>query len=432
MKIQKLSLKNFAKFVDFQCEFDGKITKLVGVNGSGKSTIGLTAIVACLKGIAEKSKDGQIIGERFRFIGQSKKSADIMLTLIDEKRGNAEIKVSNHITQQGNEIRFDAPPDYPISEQWLADLFNAAFVSAKNFTALSSKEQALLLGIDPSEYDGKIKALKDEYTFLNREYRALGDPAPVEEIQSVDIMELVKKKNEIDKFNQEQNFRRQQIEKTKDSILDIESHIKDIEKKIKELQEDLKSEYSDFKKTESQLNTLPEPRSLQDPAPIMNKIEQASETNNKALAYREYIKVKTQKEIKLAKLNSNKKQQEKVFEQRTDFIKKFNTDFDDLTIDDDGGLLLKGRPIKEPYFSKGELEIIVAKLYASTNPEWRIRFIDEFNVLDEANQTKLIDTLLTDGFQLIIAEVGDKAIGENVLLLRECKIVENYKQEKLL
>ena len=103
-----------------------------------------------------------------------------------------------------------------------------------------------------------------------------------------------------------------------------------------------------------------------------------------------------------------------------------------MTIDDDGGLLLKGRPIKEPYFSKGELEIIVAKLYASTNPEWRIRFIDEFNVLDESNQTKLIDTLLTDGFQLIIAEVGDKAIGENVLLLRECKIVENYKQEKLL
>ena len=69
MKIKSLKLTNFAKFTDFEIEFDGNITRLVGLNGDGKTTVGLNAIWAGIKGISLKCKDGQLFGDRFRFIG---------------------------------------------------------------------------------------------------------------------------------------------------------------------------------------------------------------------------------------------------------------------------------------------------------------------------------------------------------------------------
>ena len=153
MKIKELKIKNFAEFTDFECEFDKDITHLVGTNGSGKTTVGLTSIWACLKGIAEKTKDG-LVGERFRFIGKSGKSSDIELTVYDEKT-KSEVVIKNHITPAGNKITCQPVQD----DKWLFDLLNVAFLSAKNFSEVDSKKQALLLGVDTSEYDQKIQGL---------------------------------------------------------------------------------------------------------------------------------------------------------------------------------------------------------------------------------------------------------------------------------
>ena len=100
----------------------------------------------------------------------------------------------------------------------------------------------------------------------------------------------------------------------------------------------------------------------------------------------------------------------------------------------DGALLLNGRPVKEPHFSRGELELIVAKLYTSMNPTLKTRFIDDFETLDDESQTKLLDTLLAQGFQVITAEVRKTNNKDNTLLLRECKVVteKSQKKEKLV
>ncbi len=135
MKIKNLKAKGFGKFTDLEIEFDGQITKLIGANGSGKTSI-LYMIWAALKGIAEKDRDGQLIGERFRFISNGK-SADIELTLFDEDK-QAEIKVRNHITAGGNHISFKAPEDYPISDKWLKNLLSVAFLSASTGSTGSS------------------------------------------------------------------------------------------------------------------------------------------------------------------------------------------------------------------------------------------------------------------------------------------------------
>ena len=73
MKIKEIRAKNFAKFTDFELVLNDQVTRLIGINGSGKTTVGLTLLWAGFKGIAEKSSTNQLIGERFRFLSEDKK-----------------------------------------------------------------------------------------------------------------------------------------------------------------------------------------------------------------------------------------------------------------------------------------------------------------------------------------------------------------------
>lgn len=410
MKIKKLKLENFAKFTNFEIEFDGKITNLVGINGSGKTTIGLTAIWACLKGISENSGKGQLIGERYRFIGTDKKTADIELTLFDEEH-NAEIKIKNHISKDSNKITFHAPKNYKIDNDWINNLFAVAFLSAKNFTRYSPKEQAILLGIDTASFDDELNKAKEEYTYINRQIKSFGEIDHVEKVEKVSISELLEEKRKADEFNNDQNKRKDDIDNYTREVMSLKKQKEEIEKKIK--------------LSCAILNNFDEPEFLIDTTEIIEKINNAEEINSKAVLYNNYVSKAAERNSAVLELEQNKKAQQEIMQKRLDYIKSFNFDFKELSIGEDGGLLLNNRPIKEQYFSKGELEIIIAKLHANKNPNLKVRFIDDFELLDEQNQESIIKTLLDSGFQIITARVGDKIKSkENTILLRECKKIE--------
>jgi len=421
MKIKKLELKNFAQFTDFECEFDKNVTHLVGVNGSGKTTIGLTSVWACLKGIAERSKDG-LVGERFRFIGKAGKSSDIKLTVYDEKT-QKEVVIKNHITATGNNITCQ-----PVQEEnWLFDLLNVAFLSAKNFSNIDSKKQALLLGVDTTEHDEKIKVLKEEFTLLNRDYRNFGDIAVVEPTESVDVSALVEKKGKLESvYYHEQEL----VTEHNTSVSHVNQQRPQWVEKISELKEQIK-------KCEKWLVDNPEVALKEavvkpDTEKLREQIQNAQQTNNAANQYQGYLEQTKLKEEKKKELAHNKTKQDEAENTRLEYIKSFNFGFKGLNVDPTGNLVLNDRPIREPYFSKGELELIVAKLCMSQNPKLTTRFIDDFELLDEANQAKIVDGLLEKGFQIITAEVGNKKTEDNTILLRECKKVEKYEEKTTL
>lgn len=417
MKLKNLKMKNFAKFTNFEVEFDGKITNLVGINGSGKTTIGLTAIWACLKGISKKSRDGQLIGERWRFIGKDKATANIELTLIDEEK-NAEIKVINNISADSNKITFHAPKNYKMDRDWLSNLFSVAFLSAKNFTQHSSKEQAILLGIDTASFDDELKQVKEEYTYINRQIKSFGEIDHVEKVEKVSISELLELKNKSDAFNLEQENIAEKIDEYECCVRNRQSDIEDLLNEIENNKAEIKSFQDKLKNIGISLPKV-------DTTAIIYKINNAEETNQKAAEHDKYIAKTNEKNAKIEELNQNKETQQEIMQKRLDYIKSFNFGFKELSIGEDGGLLLKNKPIKEPYFSKGELEIIVAKLHTQRDPNLKFRFIDDFELLDEQNQESIIKTLLDSGFQIITAQVGDKAeSNKNTVLLRECKKIE--------
>jgi len=417
-KIEALGAKNFKKFSNIEVIFNSKVTRFVASNGEGKTTLGSQILLAALKGVA-KNGDA-LIGNRWQFIGDNGKSADTWVKIRDTK-ANALVKFSNHITASKNEYTFElleGPEGYVVDEKWFRSLMNASLLSANTFCSLSPKQQAVELGIDVSEHDTAIKEIKNEYTLLRRDLKAFGDLTPVNKIDKISIAELIKEKDEIEKHNQIQN----EIIIEKKRINNIIQLLND---DIQSLKDDIIGKEKHLREKVKDLNSIPDPEKAKLSEIINAKIETADETNVAAEAYDNFIQKKTAKTNIQNKIDKNRTELLKEENKRKETIKEFKLPFDELNIDEDGGLVLKNRYITTNTFSSGELEVIVAKLAASTNPDFKVRFVDDIDLLDDEHQESLIKTLKEMGFQLIIASVRDTYTtnDENILHLKDAKII---------
>lgn len=490
MKIKEISLSNFSKYDQVTVSFDENVTYLIGKNGSGKSTLGITAIWFMFQGIAEKATGGAspLIGERFRFIGPKAATARGEMTLYDEKT-MAEIKVYRKLTKTGTEVSFEGPEGLELDQHWLTDLFNIFLIAPKKFTELSPKEQANALGIDTAPFDKEIAALKLEYTSIGREIKAI-DVAPVEKAEEIDVKALIAQKEQIrDRLNNQyrenqtkNRATREAWEKEKkavdDEVAQFNNEIEEsrvFRKTMTDLRDQLQTyqlnvpdfdslvDFSGLKeqilgwiqegprkpkvaadlypKAPTNLADMPqeyEPAADEkvyvverpddkEMTEIDLKIFQAGETNKKALLYQQYEQRVKEKEAKEKLLKANKDKQATKEEERLAYIRKFKFPFSNLTVGDDGELLLQGKPIKEPYFSTGEILKVVPILLSTSNPDLKYVFLQDFNLMDEDKQKEIADYLTGKGFQLVVEIVGKAKIAEkNCILLKDNIVVEDY------
>lgn len=490
MKIKEISLSNFSKYDQVTVSFDENVTYLIGKNGSGKSTLGITAIWFMFQGIAEKATGGAspLIGERFRFIGPKAATARGEMTLYDEKT-MAEIKVYRKLTKTGTEVAFEGPEGLELGQKWLTDLFNIFLIAPKKFTELSPKEQANALGIDTTPFDKEIYALKLEHTAIGREIKAI-DVAPVEKVEEIDVSALMAKKDEIrnrlnnlyrdnqaanratrEAWEQEKRLIDEQVgeynaelERTRtvradltglrdrltdyrqrypdfDDLVDYSRLRDQISEWIKEGPREPKIAADLYPKAPTNLADMPEgyePTEKErvyiverpddkEMTAIDLEIFAAGETNKKALLYQQYEQRLKDKEAKEKKLQENKTAQAAKEEARLDYIRKFKFPFSNLTVGEDGELLLAGKPIKEPYFSTGEILKVVPILLSTSNPDLKYVFLQDFNLMDEDKQKEIADYLTGKGFQLVVEMVGKTKIAEkNCILLKDNVVVEDY------
>lgn len=470
MKIKEISLNNFANYEKVTVNLDPNINFYVGKNGSGKSTLGITGVQAIFQGIAEKASGGNmpVIAERFRFIGPLGASSKNHIILIDEQNGNAEIKISRKITKSGTELQIEAPDSYgQLDQDWLNSLFNIFLISPKHFLLLSPKEQAKALGIDTKQFDQRIAELKKEYTETNAVYRSYGELPEVEKVDRVDVTVLQAQKKEVaDKLNAKYLENKKTNEELKSAwenkckVIENECSVFNnqqiaLENKIEQataLYSKLEGlgyagyEVSDWIKSlgkpeeakvfENYYPVKPEYiQELPDRAEldaIDAQIVAAGETNNKALLYEQYVEKKTKKEATEASLKANKDKQAATEAERLEYIKAFKFPFSNLTVGEDGELLLNGKPIKSEYFSTGELLKIIPVLISTTQPELKYVFLQDFNLMDEDKQKEIEEFLTGKGFQLVVEVVGKSKIAEkNCILLRDNIVVENYEESTM-
>lgn len=485
MKVKSIELNNFANYNKVSVSFDDNVTYLIGKNGSGKSTIGITAIWFMFCGIAEKSSGGTtpLIGERFRFIGPNGKTANGEMILHDEKTG-ADIKVLRKLTKTGTDLSFEAPEGYELDQNWLTDLFNIFLIAPKKFTELSSKEQAKALGIDTKQFDTRIAELKKDYTETNAVYRSYGELPEVDKVDRVDVTALQAQKKEVaDKLNAkylENKAHNDALKKKWEAACDvIDTECSAFNNKqvalantieqatalyskleglgytgyevsdwIKSLGKPEEAKYSeslypskptdlsimedDYQPDEGELYYVRELPDRAELDAIDAQIVSAGETNNNALLYEQYLEKKTKKGVYETALRTNKERQAATEAERLEYIKAFKFPFSNLTVGEDGELLLNGKPIKQEYFSTGELLKIIPVLISTTQPELKYVFLQDFNLMDEDKQKEIEEFLTGKGFQLVVEVVGKSKIADkNCILLRDNIVVEDYEESTM-
>lgn len=469
MKIKEICLNNFAEYTNVTASLDPNVNFLVGKNGSGKSTLGLTGVQAIFQGIAEKATNGTtpVSGERFRFIGPAGATSKNYIILVDEQNGNAEIKISRKITKSGSELQIDAPEGYgKLDQDWLNSLFNIFLISPKRFIELSGKEQAKALGIDTKQFDEPIAVKKKQYTEINAVYRSFGELPEVEKVEKVDVTALQAQKKEVaDKLNAKYlenkkanevirlayekicketenecaTFNNKQIALTNtiEQATALYSKLEglgyggyEVSDWIKSLgkPEEAKVFENYYPEQPEYIQELPDRAELD---AIDAQILAAGETNNKALLYEQYLQKKEQKEAKAAELKANKEQQASTEAERLEYIKSFKFPFSNLTVSDDGELLLNGKPIKAEYWSSGELLKIIPVLIATTQPELKYVYLQDFSLLDEDKAKEIEEFLTGKGFQLVLELVGKTKIEDkNCILLRDNIVVDTYEESE--
>lgn len=476
MKIKDLTLYNFGKYGQVSVSFDEKVTYLVGPNGIGKTTLGGTGVQFMFEGIAEKAAKGKapLIAERFRFIGPNAKSSKGEMTLFDEKNG-VEVKVFRTMTKDANTVRFEGPAGMKLDQEWLTALFNEFMISPKKFTQLSAMDQARALGIDTTTFDSNIKALKEEYTGINRDLKQMGSVVPAEHCQPVDLTDLKAQKeaertrlNELYTANKKTNV---DLKAAYDAAVTewnnkLAAHNKSIEDGNSKVAEAfaalanyataLNMDPNDrpegsllahmwaavevFKATikkpltEAQIEKFQPkvPEYVQEMPPsteldaIDEKIMNASETNVKATAYTNYLEKQKQYDKLTADLEENKNKQQTEVDNRLAYIKSLPFPFEDLNLDEEGGLMFQNKLIKEPYFSTGELIKLIPILLSSLGNQLKYVFIQDFNLLDAQKQQDVEKYLTDEGYQLVIEYVGSEELTDkNCILLTDRAAEQN-------
>jgi hypothetical protein len=467
MKIKSASAVNFAGYEKVTVSFDDNVTYLIGKNGAGKSTLGLSLIWFVLQGIAEKAQKGTqpIIGERFRFIGHSGPTAKGTLVLYDDAK-DIEVTVTRKLTKTGTELSFQGPEGMTLDQAWLNDLFNLFLIAPKYFQNLNGVEQAKVLGIDVSKFDADLVDLKSKYTDINRELKIIGEVETVEPVERVDIEALKTQKEEIrtklnkryhenveankelrrkyeqdkeeakekvDNFNKEQDDRAQVYQQAMEAYNTLTTLGYEYEgpcpvlafiESLPKTQPKLPYQQAEWWPAEPQyIDEMPDNKELLD---IDEKLEKAYDTNRKADAYQQYLSDLEKRVAKESELNENLEAQKKVKENRIHYIQSFKFPFKDLSVDDEGQLLLKGKLIKEPYFSTGELLKIIPTLVSSSNPELKYVYIQDFNLLDEDMQADVIAHFEKKDFQLVIEKVGKEVVPDhNCILLKDNVVVSD-------
>lgn len=445
MKIQSIDLKHFEGFIKTHVDFDKKLTYLIGPNGKGKTTAGLTGLWFVLQSISQKAAQGSnpIIGERYRFIHKDFSSAEGTVTLVDDTT-NEIVTITRTMTAEKVTLKIHSSIGRKLDQKWLDNLFNIFMVSPSRFTEMSPTEQVKALGVDVSQFTERIAELKTDYTVINRQLSDLGTlPEEPIVIEPKDLSEINTRLKAINERNLIITNNNNAIKEITDALANndvqlatVESNIKDLAEQILKLRQTIEVRYQERKAivvkreellTKQELNPVAGLQELLPTESIEAELNQAlnattfetdAKLTNANIAKRNKLRID---------LNNNKFTQEQVIKSKNEYLTSCNLGIANLVIDEEGQLTYLDRFIRKPFFSAGELIRIVASLVSKTqvnkpdNDSLKYFFIEEFNLLDEENQKKVIDYLTKLNFQLVIEYVGteDDVDPNNYIILTE-------------
>jgi DNA repair exonuclease SbcCD ATPase subunit len=423
MKIKAAMAKNFAAISEISVNFSDTITYLCGANGSGKTTLGLHLIWFVLQGLSQKGSG--LIAERYRFIGEGGKSAKGTIEIQDEQE-----KVTHTVTRKllknKTELEIKSSDNLVRGQEFLDSLFSAILINPMHFSELSSKAQALALGIDTGSFDAKRKELEQDRLLVGREATRLQGAADscgqIEKTEKVSIAGLLRERQEIVEFNEVVRGKKTACEQLQAKAYELGVHMIELQEQLQAAEQEhsvVIRNIIDFEKEMAQPKDLTE---------IDRKIEGAEDQNARARVYEKSLEDQQAAETKQAEYQAKKDEIGQLDKDRAKYLQDQKLPFSNITINEDGELRLNNKPFCQPYFSTGECLKFGAKIGARLAEKQGRKldyiYIPDSQDLDEKNRETLFADLVKQGFQVVAEFVDLEKQKEGYsILLKESQIL---------
>ena len=425
MKVRSLILQNFALVREIKVSFDKDVTYLCGVNGSGKTMVGLNAIWFILKGLAQKGEG--LIAERFRFVGPHGRSAKGEMEVFDEDL-DVTHTITRKLTKDKTELAIKSSDGKERGEEFLASLFSAILINPAGFSQMSGREQAQALGIDTTEFDDRRRSLVTDRLVVGREVKHLKEAAEgtvgAEKVEPVSLADLLDQKTQIEEYNALVDEKITAKQELFDHYSGLAAELESLERE----QLRCKQEFNAAKKAYGDMETLAlDPPDLAGIKEINQKIAGAEETNQGARDYQKSLDDKKVFEQTNVRYQEIKTAIAQVDDDKAQYLASQELPFKNITIED-GEFRLNGKPFKAPYFSTGEcLKLgakIAAKIAEKQGRQLDYVWIPSSQDLDEENRKALFEDLVKMGFQVVCEYVSATKRDEDFsILLHEMEVM---------
>ena len=167
----------------------------------------------------------------------------------------------------------------------LADLFEQRPDPTEFFTLPKEKIAEVLQSFIPQEtqiqirkLEGRIKDTEEDRLVLTRQLSKLGEPISLPEVQKVSVAELYGCRDDILKYNREQDAKQRAIDLQTADIASAKKRISDIEEQIRNLEIRKATEVSNLSDLEAALEAMPGPEPHQDTTDIDRLIADADKS----------------------------------------------------------------------------------------------------------------------------------------------------------
>ena len=321
----------------------------------------------------------------------------------------------------------------PLKQEHLDEMFSTIAFNPLDYANLDSVEQARAIGIDTSEFDKKIKYLKQERLLIGRQKRASEDKLKacpkVDVPAKIDVQELLETKSNIEKLKNEHLVLEQNCDQDRDIIVNAELKIKELEEVLNNAKIRLdkgSKKYSEIVEKIAECPSLEEINQKLGESSTHNA--QINELENQNKKHKELFDDVNnfQREYYEKESNIHKSEDAKI-----EYIQSQNLPDSSMSIDENGGFRIDGRLFRPGEFSTGEIIFKATSLLEHVNNHkltdnheiFNSIFIPNANNLDESHQ-ELLENLAKSGTQIILELVGEDTQGdENAILIREFEVV---------
>ena len=432
MIITGMRIDNFKKIEFVDQKLDPKMNIISGKNGSGKTSM-IESMIMAIEGKTAMGKSP----ERLIRTGSDKSVVEVSLMNGQGK----ELTIERTITPKGVYLKASYEDGTSVTQTDLNLIMDSSTINMMGLLHMKPADQIDFMkkvgGIDT---DAVEKEYKDKYAdrrVLNRVHsdaqtlvKSLGE---VPEVKEVDIQASLAEIDAMDKHNKKMEAIQAEIKSMSlvpDSAeREIEVHNTAIAKATKVIADAKaaitakKAEVKEAtKKIAAKRKTL-KPR--KDTAPIREELKESDKTNKEAARYIRYVESVDAEGKALKEVNVVQVEMDALIRQRDDIITNSTLPFNNIKFHKELGVLVDDIAFDD--MSTAQKIKTMAKIYMKSSPALKVIYIQDGSLLDADTLQEMVAMSELKDFQFLIEIVGES---EDGIVMREGAIVGAEKPEE--